>query len=142
MRRVSRRLMRSLSLLGTADPAGRSPNVRASPDAAHPPCHATREAPEMDQEKLKSLFDVRDRVAIVTGGTRGIGRAVAEGLVCAGANVVVASRKREACAEAEQHLNSLGGGAALGVPTHMGELDALSNLTAAIVERFGGIDIR
>ena len=94
----------------------------------------------MDHGKLAALFDLSDRVAIVTGGTRGIGRAIAEGYVASGAKVVVASRKVDACAETEAHLVEMGG-EALGVPTHLGELDALDALVAKTVERFGRIDV-
>jgi NAD(P)-dependent dehydrogenase (short-subunit alcohol dehydrogenase family) len=86
------------------------------------------------------LFDMSGRVVIVTGGTRGIGRALAEGYVSAGARVVVASRKVDACMETEEHLRSLGGDA-LGVPTHLGELDALDELVGRTVDEFGGIDV-
>jgi NAD(P)-dependent dehydrogenase (short-subunit alcohol dehydrogenase family) len=72
----------------------------------------------MDREALHRLFDLSGRVAIVTGGTRGIGRAVASGLVAAGARVVVASRKAEACARTERELCAQGG-EALGVPAHL-----------------------
>jgi NAD(P)-dependent dehydrogenase (short-subunit alcohol dehydrogenase family) len=84
----------------------------------------------MDRAKLSRLFDMSGRVVIVTGGTRGIGRALAEGYVAAGARVVVASRKPEACKQTEEHLRAMGG-EALGVPTHLGELPALR----ALVER-------
>ena len=62
----------------------------------------------MDKAKLQSLFDMSGRVVIVTGGTRGIGRALAEGYAAAGAKVVVASRKAEACLETERHLRAMG----------------------------------
>ena len=94
----------------------------------------------MDRERLRALFDLSDRVVIVTGGTRGIGLALAEGYVAAGARVVVASRKADACAAAAEHLQTLGADA-IGVPTHLGDLDALRGLVAATVDRFGGIDV-
>jgi NAD(P)-dependent dehydrogenase (short-subunit alcohol dehydrogenase family) len=89
---------------------------------------------------LQALFDLSDRTAIITGGTRGIGYVLAEALVEAGANVVVASRKPDACAVAADKLRSLGG-KALGVPTHLGDIEAIDRLVAATVNEFGGIDI-
>lgn len=79
-------------------------------------------------------------MVIVTGGTRGIGRALAEGYVAAGARVVVASRKADACEETEKHLRAMGG-EALGVPAHLGELDALRTLVQRTLDAYGAIDV-
>jgi NAD(P)-dependent dehydrogenase (short-subunit alcohol dehydrogenase family) len=94
----------------------------------------------VDSQKLERLFDMHGRVVIVTGGTRGIGRALAEGYVAAGARVVVASRKADACKETEEHLRSLGG-EAIGVPAHMGDLDDLAEVVRRTIDEFGGIDV-
>ena len=81
-----------------------------------------------------------DRTVVVTGGTRGIGLALAEGYVLAGARVVVASRKADACERAAEHLRALGG-PAIGVPTHLGDVDSLAALVSAAVDEFGGLDV-
>ncbi|MGX9790214.1 SDR family NAD(P)-dependent oxidoreductase [Mycobacterium sp. MMS18-G62] len=80
------------------------------------------------------------RTVIVTGGTRGIGLALAEGFVLAGARVVVASRKPDACEQTADHLRDLGG-EAIGVPTHLGDVDALGTLVQRTVDEFGGVDV-
>src|ERR687890_1530857 len=66
-----------------------------------------RERP-MAQDYLSSLFSVTGKTALVTGGATGIGRMIAEALVRAGARVLIASRKGEACEAVARELNALG----------------------------------
>lgn len=94
----------------------------------------------IDRESLLGRFDMGGRVAIITGGSRGIGRAIAGGFAAMGAHVVVASRKAEACQQAAAEITDAGG-SALAVPTHVGDPEQLATLVDRTVERFGGVDV-
>ena len=91
-------------------------------------------------QDIERLVDLRERVAIVTGGSRGLGRAMALGLARAGARVVVASRKVEACDAVVDEIRSLGG-EGLAVAARMQEPDDLDALVSASVQHFGRLDI-
>jgi NAD(P)-dependent dehydrogenase (short-subunit alcohol dehydrogenase family) len=87
-----------------------------------------------------SLFDCTGRVAIVTGSSRGIGRAIALRLAEHGARVVVSSRKAEACEDVAREIRARGG-EALVVPAHIGRKDDLQRLVADTVTAWGPIDV-
>lgn len=91
---------------------------------------------------IQSLFGLNGKVALVTGGATGIGRMAAEGLVCAGATVLMASRKKGACAAAAAELNALGAsGKAIGFVGDVGSEEGVAALVASVKERADKLDI-
>jgi gluconate 5-dehydrogenase len=88
-----------------------------------------------------NLFDLTDRVAIVTGATKGIGRSIADGLAAAGASVVVSSRDQQRCDDVAAEIASTTGRPTLAAACHTGDWDALPTLVERTRERFGRIDI-
>lgn len=89
---------------------------------------------------MTRAFDLSERVAIVTGASRGIGKAIARAYALAGAKVVLASRKQEALDKAARVIRDAGGDA-VGVAAHNGDKQALQSLVQETVERFGRLDI-
>ncbi|HEX5515441.1 MAG TPA: SDR family oxidoreductase [Gammaproteobacteria bacterium] len=86
------------------------------------------------------MFDLKDKVAIVTGSTRGIGRAIAEYYARAGAKVVISSRKQEACDEVAAEMQAAGYDV-LSIPCHVGRKEDLQKLVDQTVAKWGKIDI-
>jgi NAD(P)-dependent dehydrogenase (short-subunit alcohol dehydrogenase family) len=86
------------------------------------------------------LFDLTGKVVIVTGSTKGIGRAMVEGLARAGASVVVSSRKQELCDGVAAEVAAATGADVLPLACHMGDWDAVPGFVSQVHERFGRID--
>ena len=87
-----------------------------------------------------SAFDLTGKVALVTGGSRGLGREIALAFADAGADVIVTSRKLEACEEVAKEIEARGR-RALAYACHVGHWDELPGLVDAAYEAFGRIDI-
>jgi NAD(P)-dependent dehydrogenase (short-subunit alcohol dehydrogenase family) len=91
---------------------------------------------------MSHLFDLAGKVAIVTGSSRGIGRAIAEGLAHHGARVVISSRKQDACEEVAKAINeSHGDDRAIAIAASISDKHALQALVDETKQRLGKIDI-
>ena len=88
----------------------------------------------------RNLFDVAGKIVLITGGTRGLGLAMAKGFAEAGADIVVSSRKAEACEAVAAELRALGV-RSVGIPCHIGYWDQVEALAEAGWSAFGRIDV-
>ncbi len=89
---------------------------------------------------MTTLFDLTNKIAVVTGGSRGLGRAMVLAFAKAGADVVIASRKIEACEEVAREVEALGR-RALPVAAHVGKWSDNDRLADAAYKHFGRVDI-
>lgn len=85
-------------------------------------------------------FSLQGKVAVVTGGSRGIGQAIALGIARAGADVVVTSRKLPDLEKVAEEIKGLGR-KSLAVAAHVGRMEEIDNLVSKVKEEFGRIDI-
>ena len=91
-----------------------------------------------------SLFDMTGKVAVITGSSKGIGRAIAAAMAEHGARVVISSRKADACEAVAAEINEKvadGPGEALSIPANIGDKQALQALVDSTRERWGRIDV-
>ncbi len=86
------------------------------------------------------LFDLTDRVVLITGGSRGLGREMAFAAARRGADVVIASRNLETCEATAKEIEQETGRTAMPYQVHVGRWDQLDGLVDAVYDRFGKVD--
>jgi NAD(P)-dependent dehydrogenase (short-subunit alcohol dehydrogenase family) len=95
---------------------------------------------DASQADVRQLFDLTAKVIVVTGGTQGLGRAMVGAFAGCGADVVVVSRRAEACEEVAAAVRGAGG-RAVGRACHVGRWGELEPLVDSVYEEFGRVDV-
>jgi NAD(P)-dependent dehydrogenase (short-subunit alcohol dehydrogenase family) len=95
----------------------------------------------VDVTRFSELHDLTGKVAVVTGASRGIGRAIVQTLAEAGADVVIASRKLAACEAAATEVRASTGRKAVAIACHVGRWDDCGTLVAESLARLGRLDV-
>lgn len=94
-----------------------------------------------DRPSPFDLFSLEGKVALITGGSRGMGKEMALAFARAGADIIVASRKLENCEAVAAEIEQTTGRSALAYGCHMGHWDEVQGLVDATYERFGHVDV-
>lgn len=102
--------------------------------------HAFRDLPADTLPSPAELFDMTGKVVLITGGSRGMGRAMSLAFAAAGADVIVASRKVEACEEVAAMIRAQGR-RALGIACHVGHWEDVDQLVETAYAEFGRVDV-
>src|SRR5882724_9585575 len=92
------------------------------------------------EQTMSALFDLSNKIAVVTGGSRGLGREMVLAFARAGADVVIASRKLDACESLAREVEAIGR-RALPVSAHAGKWDELDQLADRAYDHFGRVDV-
>jgi 2-deoxy-D-gluconate 3-dehydrogenase len=90
---------------------------------------------------MKNLFSIEGKIALVTGGSRGIGEMIAAGFLANGAKVYISSRKADVCESTAKRLAAEHGGECIALPADLSNMEGISAVAAAVGERESQLDI-
>ena len=90
---------------------------------------------------MKDLFSIKDKVALVTGGSRGIGEMIAAGFLASGAKVYISSRKAEICNATADRLSNEYGGECISLPSDLSHLEGIESLVTELSKKESHLDI-